>query len=81
MQDAHYLALLLDSRPSMRAFVAKLGLLGHSSDHTLGNTEAMHAAQRSLQAMACALPVEGKTEAEVANALCKALQIYLQVSV
>lgn len=81
MQDAHFLALLLDPRPSMRAFVAKECILGKSADHTLGNTDAMHAAQRCLKAMASALPVENRTTAEVGNALCKALQIYLQVRI
>ena len=80
MTDAHYLALLLNPRPSMRAFVSKHCLLGSASDQTLGNTDAMQAAQRCLKDMATALPVEGKSNAEVGNALCKALQIYLQVS-
>ena len=80
MTDAHYLALLLGARPSMRNFVSKQGLLGSASDQTLGNTDTMKAAQRCLKNMASALPVEGKSNAEVGTAFCKGLQIYLEVS-
>lgn len=79
LTDAHYLALFLDTRPSMRKFVGRSGLLGSADDHTVGNTEALQAAQFVLRDMASVITVEGKTAADVAAALCKALLIFLNV--
>lgn len=79
LKDAHYLALFMDPRPSMRKFVQESGLLGSAADHTIGNTEPLQAAQRALRDMACVITIEGKTTPEVAAALCKALLIFLNV--
>lgn len=37
----HYLALVLDPRPSMRAFVQQFGLVGSSAGKTVGNSEML----------------------------------------
>ena len=44
LTDAHFLALLLDPKPSMRKYVEDAGLLGSAADHTIGNTPALRAA-------------------------------------
>jgi hypothetical protein len=79
LKDPLYLALLLDPRPSMVAFVHKQGLLGDADNFTLGNTEAISAAKRAIMHIAEGVPIEGKTPREVGLALCKALHMYLGV--
>jgi hypothetical protein len=80
LTDVHYLALLLDPRPSMRTFVESSGLLGNPADQTMGNTPALQAAQNALRHMACAIDFDGKTKAEVGTALSKALLVFCNVS-
>jgi hypothetical protein len=79
LTDAHYLALFLDPRPSMRAFVQHSGLLGSAADKTLGNTEALTKARAALKCMSAAAHVTGKSKDEVGKALSTALSIYLEV--
>lgn len=79
MKDILCLALLLDPRPNMVAFVRKKELLGSVDDKTLGNSETITAAKRAMVAMAEGIPFPGKSAAEVGKALCKALTIYLGV--
>jgi hypothetical protein len=80
---AHYLALLLDPRPSMRAFVKQRKLAGDAEAKSLGNTAALHAAKEALRTMAPALEAGRKkqSDAEVVEAVYNALLIYLEVSV
>lgn len=82
VKDVHYLALFLDVRPSMREFVHKhhkKDLIGDASACTLGSTTAMQAATRAAQAMACAIPVEGKDVSAVSDALTKSFRIFMEV--
>jgi hypothetical protein len=72
LTDVHYLALLENSRPSMRTFVESSGLLGNTADQTMGNTPALQAAQNVLKHMSSAIPFDGKTKTEVGTALSKA---------
>jgi hypothetical protein len=80
LNDAHYLALLLDPRPGARAFVQKHKLAGSRENNTLGQSPALDAAKKELQAMAPAVTVNGKTPAEVGKALFTALTVFLQVT-
>jgi hypothetical protein len=48
-------------------------------DFTLGNTDALKAAQRALTDVARGVIVKGKTADQVSHALCKALLIFLEV--
>jgi hypothetical protein len=59
---AHYLALFLDPRPSMRAFVHHSGLLGSAADKILGSTEALNNARAALKSMSAAVHVTGKSK-------------------
>ena len=54
-------------------------MLGSADDQTLGNSDALRKAQNALKQMAIAIPMEGRTEAEVHSGLCKTLLIYLKV--
>jgi hypothetical protein len=79
VKDVHFLALFLDPRPSMRILVREKGLLGHTTDFTLGNIDALKAAQRAWKDVARGVTVEGKATEQVSHALCKALLIFLEV--
>jgi hypothetical protein len=79
LTDAHYLALFLDPRPSMRQFVRASGLLGNAQDLSVGNTNALKAAQVALKKLVPVVPVEGQSVQKVEHALCKSLLIYLEV--
>jgi hypothetical protein len=79
LTDGHYLALLLDPRPSMRKFVVRQGLLGSADHQTLGNSDELCKAQNALKHMSAAIHIEGRTEVEVYSGLCKTLLIYLEV--
>lgn len=79
LKDPLYLALLLDPRPRIRSFVKDKGLLGSSTDHSLGNTEALHGAQCAIMQMAEGVPIAGKTTGEVVQAACKALFMFVGV--
>jgi hypothetical protein len=75
LKDVLCLALLLDPRPSMRAFVTRL--LGSAGDLSLGATDYVAAAVRAIKAIADGITVANKSSAEVGLALAKALQIFL----
>jgi hypothetical protein len=77
MKDVLCLALLLDCRPKMRAFVKAEGLIGAGS--TLGNTDTIEAAKRATMHIAEGITWEGKTSHQVGLALCKALLVFLEV--
>jgi hypothetical protein len=77
LQEPLYLALLLDPRPSMVAFVLKQDLLGDADNLTLGNSKAISAAKRAIMQIAEGVQIEGKAPREVGLALCKALHVYL----
>lgn len=79
MKDPLCLALLLDCRPKMRAFVAEQGLVGAGT--TLGNTDTIKAAKRAIMQLAEGIPVEGKTSQKVGEALFKGLLVFLEVCV
>jgi hypothetical protein len=81
LTGAHFLALFLDPRPSMRAFVKQRKLAGDAGAKTLGNTEALHKAKEALQTMAPALEAgrKNKRDKEVVEAVYNALLIYLEV--
>jgi hypothetical protein len=79
LTDGHYLALLLDPRPSMHKFVVRHGLLGTAYHQTLGNSDELRKAQNALKHMSAAIHIEGRTEAEVYSGLYKTLLSYLEV--
>jgi hypothetical protein len=79
LKDVLCLALLLDPRPSMRAFVKRTDLLGSAADLSLGATDCVAAAVRAIKAIADGITVANKSSAEVGLALSKALQIFLGV--
>jgi hypothetical protein len=79
LQDVLYLALLLDPRPSLQAFVKRTGLLGTAADLSLGATDCDAAAVRAIKAIDHGTTVANKSSAEVGMALTKELQIFLGV--
>jgi hypothetical protein len=81
LTDAHYLALFLDPRPSIRKFVNDSRLAGDAESLTLGNTPALHRAKAALQAMAPALSAcrKDETDSQVVQDTYQALMTYLQV--
>jgi hypothetical protein len=52
IEDVHWLALFLDPRPSMRAYVQAKKLTGSSEEKTMGNTPELQRAQKSLKHLA-----------------------------
>jgi hypothetical protein len=77
LQDVLCLALLLDPRPSMQAFVKRTGLLGTAADLSLGATDCVAAAVQAIKATADGITIAHKSSAEVGMALSKALQLLL----
>jgi hypothetical protein len=63
----------------MRQFVRASWLLGNAQDLSVGNTDALKAAQVALKKLAPVVPVEGQSVQKVEHALCKSLLIYLEV--
>jgi hypothetical protein len=54
LEDVHWLALFLDPRPSMRAYVQAKKLTGYSEKKSTGNTPELQCAQKSLKHLATA---------------------------
>jgi hypothetical protein len=77
LKSHHYLALLLDPRPQMRAFVEEHQLKGSGEDSNLGNTEAIRKAISSLQEMSIAIKWTGA--GDVSKVLKAQLLVYLEV--
>ena len=81
MRGAQYLALFVDPRPSMRAFVkSNPELIGEPPN--LGNTDALKAAKEEIKTMCAALSVAefpGVGAAKLAKAGWVALTVFLGV--
>jgi hypothetical protein len=77
LKSHHYMALLLDPRPRMRAFVEEHQLKGSGEGSNLGNSEAIRQAISSLQEMSIAIKLTGA--GDVSKVLKAQLLVYLEL--
>lgn len=79
LKPQHYLALLLDPRPRVRAFVAQHGLIGSADNKDLGNTPAIQEAFKHLDFIAKNVVIKQDNKVLPPAAATKVLQTQLLV--